>query len=219
MRKIVAEKLRTGVQGRCNLLSLSLANLAQSINRDPTTVRAWLRGVNRITLEDAVILDSFFARQGLPGLLDEMRTDSSTASWQAEELPLQSLPAQFADIAQALRAEIRQPAVLLAAHGLLEQCSILLRADEAVLPLHVGAKLPMRLGPDVFGRDVRHMSDQAYGALIHRQARELLQRDRPMLHRISSAITSYRRLTVPVNGRFVISLPYDINAKSELVLD
>lgn len=219
MRKIVAEKLRTGVQGRCNLLSLPLANLAQSINRDPTTVRAWLRGVNRITLEDAVILDSFFARQGLPGLLDEMRTDSSTASWQAEELPLQSLPAQFADIAQALRAEIRQPAVLLSTHGLLEQCSILLRADEAVLPLHVGAKLPMRLGPEVFGRDIRHLSDQAYGALIHRQARELLQRDRPMLHRISSAITSYRRLTVPVNSRFVISLPYDINAKSELVLD
>jgi len=220
MRKIVAEKLRNGVQERCTTLGLSLALLAQSIDRDATTLRAWLRGVNRITLDDAILLDRFFARHSLPGLLEELRPEPSEGPvWRSEELPLTSVPASLNGIAQGLRAAAAAVTNFLNQHNLLEQTTLFLRVDDAVLPVHAGNKLPVRFGADAFGRDVRHLSDPAFGALIYRQTRELLQRDRAMVHRISSAQGSYRRLAVPVNNRFMVALPYDIELKAQLSFD
>ncbi len=220
----VAERLQFAVIDRCRTLGLTIGGLAQALDRHETTVRSWLKGQNRVTFEDVEALDRLFAKQGLPGLFDEMRWNGSSAppTWRLVEEAIISdghpeLRAMLA-VADGLRNSGQQVASFLAEAGYLKQAHILMITEDQVFPIHCGADIPLKVAPSVIGRDLRSLNDPAYGLFLYRHLRNLAAEDRTQLHHIQSMQVDYRRLAIPVHGRFIVTLPFDVFQKTPLEL-
>ncbi|MBX3455705.1 hypothetical protein [Ferrovibrio sp.] len=218
------EPLQRAVIDRCHTLGLTLGGLAQALDRHETTVRSWLKGQNRVTFEDVEALDRLFADRGLPGLFDEMRwnTASAAPTWRLVEEPIQ--PDERPDlrvllaVADGLRNSGRQVADYLAETGYLKQAHILMITEDQVFPVHCGADIPLKVAPSVIGRDLRSLNDPAYGLFLYRNLRNLAAEDRTQLQHIQSTQVDYRRVAVPVQGRFIVTLPFDVFQRTPLEL-
>ncbi len=219
----VAQRLQIAVADRCSTLGLSIGRLAQELDRHETTLRSWLKGQNRVTFEDVETLDRYFAERGLPGLFDEMRWNAAAApAWRLMEEALN--PDERPDlrvlltVADGLRNSGRQVADYLAETGYLKQAHILMIAEDKVFPVHCGADIPLKVAPSVIGRDLRSLNDPAYGLFLYRNLRNLAAEDRTQLQHIQSTQVDYRRVAVPVQGRFIVTLPFDVFQRAPLDL-
>lgn len=220
----VPQRLQIAVQDRCRTLGLSLGALAQTLDRHETTVRSWLKGQNRVTFEDVEALDRLFTARGLPGLFDEMRWDSgyATPAWRLVEEDI--IPDGRPDLkamltlADGLRNSGQQVASYLAETGYLKQAHILMITEDQLFPIHCGADIPLKVAPSVIGRDLRSLNDPAYGLFLYRHLRNLAAEDRTQLHHIQSMQVDYRRLAIPVHGRFIVTLPFDVFQQTPLEL-
>lgn len=220
----VAARLHLAVKDRCRTLGITLGGLAQALDRHETTVRSWLRGDNRVTFEDVEALDRLFAARGLPGLFEEMRWDNghSTPAWRLVEEDISpdgrpDLRVMLA-LADGLRNSGQQVASYLAEAGYLKQAHILMITEDQLFPIHCGADIPLKVAPSVIGRDLRSLNDPAYGLFLYRHLRNLAAEDRTQLHHIQSMQVDYRRLAIPVHGRFIVTLPFDVFQQTPLEL-
>ncbi|MFN3883287.1 MAG: hypothetical protein ACK4Q4_00835 [Rhodocyclaceae bacterium] len=210
----LAARFKAALDHRLSLAGLELQHVAKAVGRDPSTLRAHRRGANKLFYLDMEAYDDYFAAIGLPGLIDDVR---SQRSWVPSPEPLSAaqgfeparrLMQRLDGLRQAGEAHIEE---YLAEHGLLPYAHILMRADAAIRTGHFGSKMASAsaLDPSIRGRDVRSLSDRAYGQFLHRHVHELLQAGGPVVHRIVAPMMTYRRLGVPV-GNTLVAVSFDI---------
>lgn len=193
-----------------------LQRVARAIGRDSTTVAAHLSGANRFSFADVMAWDTMFAEAGAPGFALELalRLGSGLGSvhrWETEALPLTEPDADLRrvlDLAEGLRlCPVDRVFEFLSERRSLERVHILMLEDEAVRILHSGRDIPVKVAPELIGRDLRDMKDAGYGRLLHSQMLGIAAKGGPALHRVHSEAVEYRRLAVPVGGKFIITWP------------
>lgn len=212
--KDLAARFKAAFEHRVALAGVAEQEIAKAVGRDASTLRAHKRGGNRFFYLDMEAYDAYFAAIGLPGLMDDVRAQRS---WVPVEEPLAagqaSEPARrLLECMGGLRQAEAAIEEFLAEKGLLAYAHIMVAADGAIRTTRFGSKMPSvsSLDPAIRGRDVRNLSDRAYGQFLHRQVHEILQRGEPVIHRICAPAMTYRRLGVPV-GNSLVAVSFDIS--------
>lgn len=190
--------------------------IAKGIGRDVSTVTAHLAGENRFSFADVMAWDGFFAGSGAPGFALELalRLGSGLGvgrHWETQAIPIAEPDADLRavmEMAEGLRAApVDRVFDFLCEHRALQRVHMLLVEDEGVRILHCGADIPVKVAPDLIGRDLRDMKDAGYGRLLHSQMLGIASVGSIALHRLRSEAVEYRRLSVPVGGRFIVTWP------------
>lgn len=212
----IGRRLRGAVLDRAQALGLSLTQVAVAVGRDESTLRAWFRGSNRMTFEDVLQLENYFAGQGHPGLIDDLRPPHSQSQWRLQEQPLEALrsPTEQALLRAAYNLldneEPRAPLSLLADCGLLDRAQLHLLLSGMAYPVHCGPEAPPSpMGRLLPGRDPLDQPDPGFALALQRHLLGLESRRRPQLHSLSSANTRQRCLTVRISPRFVVTFPLE----------
>ncbi|WP_341893901.1 hypothetical protein [Ferrovibrio terrae] len=204
-------RFKAAFDHRVSLAGLDQKDVAAAIKKHPSTLRAHRAGENPMSYLDLEAYDDYFAAIGQPGLIDDVRQQRN---WTAYAEQLQSVseygPAQrLMECAPGLRSAGGAIEEFLAEQGLLPYVHIMVAADGAVRTSAIGSKMPTAraLDPSIKMRDVRNLSDRAYGQFLHRQVHELLQDGRDVVQHISAPSMSYYRLGVPV-GNFLVAVTF-----------
>ncbi len=220
----VAQQLRDAISSRLKALKFTLAHVAAGIGRDESTLRAWLRGANRVAFEDVLALDSYFADLRHDGLLEELRPHPPRSHWRAEEEPLASIDRLDADGTQTDCIKLQRlgddhntphsPLSKLAALGLLEKSILYFRLDAGIYAVHLGSHCPPPFSQFSVGQDVRRHTDPGLGNTLHRQllAQTASNERRPRLLRLISPHGSCLLFSLPLSESFVVSLPLSSGA-------
>ncbi len=214
----VAQQLRDAVNSRLKALKFTLGNVANGIGRDESTLRAWLRGANRVAFEDVLALDAYFSDLGHDGLLEELRPHPPRGYWRAEEESLETIGAVNIDAVEDCtrlqelgngHSSPYSPLSLLATAGLLEKCMLYFRLDVGIYAVHLGRHCPSPFNEFCMGQDVRRHADPGLGNALHRQllAQASASERRPRLLRLISPHGSCLLFSLPLNESFVVSLP------------
>lgn len=216
----LGRRLEDATRRRMAMLQLTLPELAADLGHRVATLRAWFRATSRFHFEDIDQLDDFFARHGLPGLMDDLRQYGGAHNWHIAEEAYGSASfgeaplGDLHDLAQGLQQSGRSPPDFLQQLGLLGHCHILAVDGGAVRPVHLGAAIPINPNQNVLGRDLRDLADRDFGLMLHDQLLRIAQLQAPRVHRIRSLRgpqVEYRRLAVPVGRHFLVTIPYDLN--------
>ena len=214
----VVQNLRDAVGTRLKQLGLTMGNLANGIGRDESTLRAWMRGANRVAFEDVLALDSYFADLGQDGLLEELRPYPQRGYWRAEEEPLAAIGGdeeqRLLQRLLALPNAPHAPLSMLAGAELLDKCLLYFRLDGSVYPIHKGSQCPPPFSELDTGLDLRRHSDSGLGNLLHRCLLAQLQDGdkQPRLLRLISPHSSCRQVSLLLNESFLVSLPLPTGA-------
>lgn len=208
----VVQQLREAIGARLKSSRLTLAMVAKGVGRDESTLRAWLRGANRVAFEDVLALDSYFADLGHDGLLEELRPHPPRAYWRAKEEALELIGADEACTALRTLGEIYAPPAsplsLLSQAGLLEKAMVFLRLDNALYAIHLGQDCPAPFNAIILGREMRRHADAGLGSILHRQLLAQATADalRPCLLRLISPHGSCLLFSQPLNDSFILSI-------------
>jgi len=208
----VAQQLRDAIGARLKSSRLTLATVAKDVGRDESTLRAWLRGANRVAFEDVLALDSYFADLGHDGLLEELRPHPPRSYWRAKEETLEMIGrnkdcAALWKLGEAYTPPA-SPLSLLSEAGLLEKAMVYFRLDGNLYTIHLGRDCPAPFNEIVLGREMRRHADAGLGSILHRQllAQTAADAPRPCLLRLISPHGSCLLFSLPLNDTFILSI-------------
>ncbi|MBX3455605.1 helix-turn-helix transcriptional regulator [Ferrovibrio sp.] len=204
---------------------LTIEEIAEYIGRDPSSIRAWRRGAAKPSFEAVDAMDRLFARHGLPGLIDDMRTAPNGRDWHFEAQTLDEaafrqlggMAGRLAELAPGLRAQPAEHHRLLAENGLLQHCHIFSHTDDCWRLLQLGDAMASRPQIDsrVLGRDVREFADSDYGEIIHQRNNKARMTQLAMVEHIVGRDVEYRRLVVPIDSSFIVACSFDIRTQPQ----
>lgn len=221
----ISQYLRLAMDSRMAESGLTIEDIAGYIGRDPSSIRAWRRGAAKPSFEAVDAMDRLFARHGLPGLIDEMRTAPNGRDWHFEaqvldgvmQQQLDGMAGRLADIAPGLRLQPAEYHRLLMENGLLPHCHVFSHTDDCWRLLQLGDAMASRPQIDsrVLGRDVREFSDTAYGEIIHQRNNKARLSQLSMVEHIVGRDVEYRRLVVPIDSSFIVACSFDIRTQPQ----
>jgi hypothetical protein len=205
--RLFAARLDLGLERRLYPHSaLNAQGLALRVSMHRHTLLASRRG-GRFSMGDLARMDAELAREGQPGLYDEVvgRAGQPQGPWKAERLNVDTLTDRLRG---RLLAEVRQghaPLEVAAGMGLLNEVAILQLSGGVFYSVRVGEALPV--DRSVQGRPVLQRADPAYATLIDRHLHEALAG--PTLYLLDGGSIVYERLAVPGRDGLVLTLPFN----------
>lgn len=211
----LARRLSLGIRRRCDVLGLTIEALPAiaGVARNTSSLHGWMSGRSRISLQDAIDLDRFFASRGLPGLIEECLEGSEAVQWRYRELPLDSLKGPSRALLEATeklrgKAGLSIGEIASCLGPLINDVILLACPDAAFRPFHFGSRLPVDVAAHVMTRDIRTILDKEYGEVLHRSLKDAL-RNGPVCQRIESRRLCYDRLAIPLDGSIVITSSFN----------
>lgn len=164
------------------------------------------RRTGRFSMGDLARMDAELAREGLPGLYDEVvgQAGLPQGPWKARRLSLDDLTDRLRG---RLLAEVRQghaPLEVAAGMGLLNETTILQLSGGVFYSVRVGEALPV--DRSVQGKPVLQRADPKYAELIDHHLHEAVE-EGPTLYLIDGGSIVYERLAVPGKDGLVLTLP------------
>lgn len=221
----ISQYLRQAMDSRMTATGMTIEDIAAYIGRDPSSIRAWRRGAAKPSFEVVDAMDRLFARHGLPGLIDDMRTAPNGRDWHFDAQPLDDanghqlsgMAIKLAALAPGLRAQPAEHHRLLVENDLAQHCHIFSHTDDCWRLLQLGDAMSSRSQIDsrVLGRDVREFADAVYGAIIHQRNNKARMTQLSMVEHIVGKDVEYRRLVVPIDSSFIVACSYDIRTQPQ----
>jgi len=218
----LAERLDKALAWRTRQAELDIDDVAVAIGLAPAALAAKRAGREPILFQDVEALEDHFTAIGFSGLIDELRRPQG---WSSRSLPLNAarsnaIASQLLDVVAEIRTAERSLPELLSEKGLLAHVHIMIRADDAIRTVHCGgaaAAHAVNVDRSILGRDLRSLSDRAYGLFLHNHISELLRRGQPDVSRITSPSLRYSRLSIPA-GLTLVSHSFDVEATESFAL-
>lgn len=216
------DRLNNALLWRAEQAKVTLDNVATSIGMPPDLLAAKCSGAAEILFQDVEALEDYFTAIGFPGLIDEVRRPHG---WAAFPLPMSvardnPTASQLLELASDIRSAGLSLPEFLGDCGLLPYVHIMVKTDDAIRTVHCGgsaAASAINVDRSILGRDLRTLSDRAYGYFLHNHISELLRRGQPDLSRITSPVLHYSRLSVPA-GLTMVSYSFDVEAAASFTL-
>ena len=208
LNRLFATRLQAGLTRRLYPNSpLRRRDLASRVGRHSQTFRPQAQS-GGFSMPLLARIDAELAREGLPGLYDEVvgRAGQPRGPWRVERLNLDDLGDRLRG---ALLAEVRlghSPLEVAAQMGLLNEITVLQLAGGEFFSVQVGEALPV--DRSVQGKPVRQRSDANYAALIEAHLFEAA-RSGPTLYRLDGGSIVYERLALPGADGLVITVPFN----------
>jgi len=218
----LAERLDNALAWRTRQAVLNIDDVAVAVGLSPAALAAKRAGQEPLLFQDVEALEDHFAAIGFPGLIDELRRPQG---WAARSLPLSAahsnpIASRLLDAMAEIRAASLSLPELLSEKGLLAHVHIMIRADDAIRTVHCGgsaAAHAVNVDRSILGRDLRSLSDRAYGLFLHNHVSDLLRRGQADVSRITSPSLRYSRLSIPA-GVTLVSHSFDVEATDSFAL-
>jgi hypothetical protein len=218
-------RFHANFQRRRQALNVGLSVIGATIGMSERNLRLLLEGKGKKgpTWQDIEAIDSFFASLGEPGFIEDVRLRSRVWTVTPLSLPDHRQLPEFDLLVQGLRETTLDHLQFLKEKGVEDKVHLLeLDESDHLHITHIGASVPLRLGPEVMHKDLRELSDPEFGCVVHRQMMAISATGRIGSHKLISECVTYSRLTLPLdrgrrpgNKRRLATIPFEFQMTVE----